>query len=231
MLKSVWKGSIQMSFGTKPISLFKAICLALVVVCFFTLLMPWLSGTRDYMTGMRSSVGVFSTGLRGRAVSFWSVMLIFNAILLFLAVGLAVFGLITEKGGLSLPLALVGLLLFFLALFQCLLINGRTGMRFHVGIGPWLLLLLSLGIPGLVLLDNAAAKKPLLSMADFGLRGGAPKADKGSWTCPTCGVKHSTSLKFCDRCGTPRPEPPRCPACGSLIHPGEAFCANCGAKI
>lgn len=214
-----------MSFGTKSISLFKAICLALVLVCFLALFMPWLS--QAIGLGTRSVVGLFSIGFRGRFVSFWSVMLIINAILFILLAGLALFGLLTEKGGLVFPAALVAVLLFFLAFFQNLYI-GR-GMR--LGLGPWLMLLLGLGIPGLILLDNAAAKKPLLSLADFGLKGGAPQESKGSWVCPTCGVKQSNAMKFCDRCGTKKPEPPRCPACGELVHPGEAFCANCGAKI
>lgn len=215
-----------MTFGTKTISLFKAICLALIAACLMTLLMPWLSSS---YAGIHAGINVFATGIQGEYNSFWSVMLIINAVLVILLAGLAAFGLLRDRNALVLPMAAVGFLMFFLTVFQRAFIDER---ELHVGVGAWMMLFLSLLALGAALLDNRAAGKKILDFAELnllGLRVSAPKL--GGWTCPTCGAAQGAAQRFCDRCGTKKPEPPRCPNCGKLCRPGEVFCADCGTKL
>ena len=214
-----------MEFGKKQISLFKAISLALIVTCFFTLFMPWIGESERGMIGgsIIFSCGVFQ-------VSFWSVMLIIGGVLLILLAGLAIFGLLKDKNGLVLPFAAVGFFSFFLALFHKIYLGYE-----HVGLGAWLMLFLSLLACAAALLDNLANGKPVLSLEDFGIKPGArmPRAPRaiGGWTCPTCGASQGDAMRFCDRCGTKKPEPARCPGCGAIAKPGELFCANCGTRL
>lgn len=218
-----------MSFGKKTLTLFKAISLALIAACLMTLFMIWLGASEK---GALAGVGVFSTSLAGMYTSFWSVMLIINAILFILVSALAVFGLLLDKNLLALPLPVIGFLLFFLTLFQKLFIGES---ELHLGAGPWLILFLSLLAFGATLLDNLANEKKLIDLNDlsvFGIKlSSGPKQPRGTWTCPTCGAVLSAALRFCDRCGTQKPEPPRCPTCGKFYRPGEAFCANCGTPL
>ncbi len=56
----------------------------------------------------------------------------------------------------------------------------------------------------------------------------------GTWVCGSCGTNNSG--KFCEGCGSPRPQaaPARCPACGFAPAPGQAmpkFCPECGKQI
>ncbi len=226
-----------MSIGTKTITLFKAICLALIAVCLATLVMSWL-GTS--ITGVHAGISVFATGVKGEYTSFWSVMLIINAVLFILLSGLAVYGLLKDKNTLLFPLAVVGFLMFFLAVFQRAFIKNDNdlvsmGMELHVGRGAWLMLFFSLLALGAAILDNLANGKRALSFSElnvFGLRmPTVSRSAMGTWTCPTCGAVQAVSQRFCDRCGTQKPEPPRCPGCGKLCRLGEAFCADCGTKL
>ena len=220
-----------MEFGKKQITLFKAISLALIVACFFTIFMNWLGAS---MYGMHAGANMFGTSFKGwtSGTSFWSVMLIINAILLILLAALAIYGLLKDKNSLVLPFAVVGFISFFLAVFQKAFLG--VGSEMHVGLGAWLMLFLSLLAFGFAALDNLAAGKKILSLEDFGIKGGLPKINLGAaggWTCPSCGARQGAAQRFCDRCGTQKPEPPRCPACGELAKPGELFCSNCGSRI
>ena len=224
-----------MEFGKKQITLFKAISLAMIVTCFFTIFMNWLGAS---MMGMHAGANMFGTSFKGwtNGTSFWSVMLIINAILLILLAGLAIFGLLKDKNSLVLPFAVVGFISFFLAVFQKAFLG--VGSDMHVGLGAWLMLFLSLLAFGFAALDNLAAGKPVLSLEDFGIHPGAFQINRGGmgggiggWTCPSCGARQGAAQRFCDRCGTQKPEPPRCPACGALAKPGELFCSNCGSRI
>ncbi len=222
-----------MSFGTKTITLYRAISLALILACLLTLLMPWLG---MFLYGYSVGIGVMKTGVEGSFTSFWSVMLIINAILFLLFAALAIFGLIRDVKLLTLPLAALGLIMFFLALFQKIFIshNGYNLIDIHLGAGPWLLLPLSLLACAASLLDNiAAGKKPvdLNEIHSLGIKLPAKTVRAAGWTCPTCGAAQQADMRFCDRCGTKKPEPPRCPNCGKLYQPGEAFCAECGTKL
>ncbi|MBR3473710.1 MAG: zinc ribbon domain-containing protein [Oscillospiraceae bacterium] len=232
-----------MSFANKTFSFFKAICLALIAASLMTLFMLWLSGSQY---GLIAGVGVFGTnmGESMKCTSFWSVMLIINAIFFVLTAGQAVFGLLCEKNTLVLPMSVIGFLMFFLALFQKLFIGEDS---LHVGIGAWLMLFLSLLAFGAAILDNLSAGKKAVDFSDFGIfgihlpevklpargasRGAGRGGVRGGWTCPTCGAMLADNLRFCDRCGTQKPEPPRCPNCGKIYQSGEAFCANCGSKL
>ena len=215
-----------MSFGTKTITLFKAISLALLTACLMTLFMPRLSMSYG---GIHGGVSVFTTGILHSYVSFWSVMLIINASLLILLSGLAVFGLLKDKNALVLPAALVAFLMFFLAVFQKAYI-GQSDL--HVGVGAWLNLPLSLLLITTAILDNLAAGKKAIVFSELnpGIKFSAGTG-MGGWICPTCGAKLGGGQIFCDRCGTKKPEPPRCPGCGRVCLPGELFCEACGTKL
>ncbi len=218
-----------MSIGKKTLSFFKAIALALIAAGLMTLFMIWLGYSEN---GTSAGVGVFSAGIAGMYTSFWSVMLIINAILLILLSGLAVLGLLLDKNTLALPLPILGFLMFFLTLFQKLFIDESV---VRLGVGPWLLLFLSILAFAAAVMDNLANGKKAIDFADFGVFGlklpARPQKARGGWTCPTCGAMLAANLRFCDRCGTQKPEPPRCPNCGKIYNKGEAFCANCGSPL
>ena len=221
-----------MSIGTKTLSFFKAIALALITGGLMTLFMQWLGYSE---AGLSAGVSVFATSFSVgimRFTSFWSVMLIINAILLILAAGLAVYGLLKDKNTLVLPFAAIGVLMFFLAIFQTAFI-GESEIRLRGG--PWLLLLLGLLAFAAAVLDNLSAGKKPVDLEEFGLSAiklpAVKLPVKGGWTCPTCGAALAGSLRFCDRCGTPKPELPRCPGCGKAYQPGESFCASCGSPL
>ena len=132
-----------MAIGKKSVTLFKAISLALIVANLMTLFMHWLGASER---GMSAGVGIFAasfdTGYT-KSTSFWSVMLIINAILIILLSGLAIYGLLKDKNGLVLPLVIVSFVSFFLALFQKSFI-GRSDL--HVGVGAWLALVMATAI-------------------------------------------------------------------------------------
>lgn len=48
--------------------------------------------------------------------------------------------------------------------------------------------------------------------------------------CPYCGKEVSDGMKFCGECGKPLGSP-KCPSCGFENKPGMKFCGNCGAKL
>ena len=214
-----------MEFGKKQITLFKAISLALIVTCIFLLFTPWLGMAEG---GMIGGTIMFSCGEYGS--SFWSVMLIINAILLILLAALAIYGLLKDKNSLVLPFAVVGFISFFLAVFQKAFVGSSS---LHVGVGGWVTLFLSVLAFVAALLDNLAAGKPAFSLADFGIQPGAVRVNRGvgAWICPACGARQGAAQNFCDRCGTKKPEPPRCPNCGKIARPGEGFCSDCGSRL
>ena len=225
-----------MSFGTKPITLFRAIALALIVLCIFTLLMPCL-GVSMRTLGVRMNVGIsiFSTSIEGEYTSFWSVMLIINAIFLLLFGALAIFGVIRNIKVLVLPFTLICFVTFFLALFQKVFIDES---ELHVGRGPWLLLFVGLLACGVCFLDQAASGKPMKEFFDLsplGIKMPQPKAAApgrvSGWNCPNCGAFQPDSVQFCGSCGTRKPAPRLCPGCGKLCQPNEVFCANCGTRL
>ena len=244
-----------MTFG-KNLTIFKIIALVLIVACFVMLFLPWLTvKTSIYSAG--ASYNVFKTGLDGKASSFWSVMLVILAILFILAMYLGVFGILTDRSTLVLPIAVLAFLMFFLAVFQrafamsvltkaataamyslgaanaAMYASGLvTSLTIHVGAGAWLFFFLGLAAVGLVLVDNYTARRPLVNVDDFKLSGvSMPNVSLGGWNCPRCGAALSGSQKFCTQCGTPKPEAPRCPGCGKPVKPGAAFCPSCGTRL
>ncbi|GAB6989672.1 SPFH domain-containing protein [Paenibacillus pini] len=48
--------------------------------------------------------------------------------------------------------------------------------------------------------------------------------------CASCGQDLKPNDKFCNECGTPRPENKFCSECGSSLAPNVKFCSNCGNK-
>lgn len=234
-----------MSFGTKPITLFRAVALALVLLGLFTLMMPCLSidASNLSLPGVkRVGLGFFATSIGEYKTSFWSVMLIINSILLILLGGLAVFGILKDRKLLVLPFALIGFITFFLALFQKLFIDYSD---IHVGRGAWLLLFVSLLAAGAAVLDHLAEGKPLKDFFDLSTLGiklpELPKFSKptraadapaaAGWTCPNCGAVQPEEVRFCGNCGSPKPAPRLCPGCGKVCQPNEVFCADCGTRL
>ena len=225
-----------MAFTQKNITLMRAIAMVLVCICLVLLFVAWI-GESERLYGVRITLGfnAFQTGVGGNYTSFWSVMLIISAILFILLAGLAIFGLVTERNILVLPVALVALVMFFLALFQLIFIDSGL----HLQIGLYFFLLCGLGAYAAALLDDlGAGRKPFdLSRIGFSSKPKAPKAPRyapqvaAGWQCPSCGAFQGAGQNFCDRCGTRKPEPPRCPGCGRPVQPGEMFCANCGTKV
>ena len=221
-----------MTIGTKTLSLFKLISLGLILICFIMMFLPWMT-------------------IKG---CFWTVMLSIFEILFFLAIALAVAGILTDRSLWVLPVAALAVLMFLFDMFAAFWtknqMNGMLGgfgsymsdygvsMSVHVGVGAWLFLLFGLAAYGVLFYEDRAAGRDPFDRSQLDLSGlsvpNMPKVDLGKlggWTCPNCGAKQGGGQKFCDRCGTKRPEPPRCPGCGKLVKPGEAFCSDCGTKL
>ncbi len=233
-----------MSFGTKNITLFRAIALALILLALSTMLMPYLGTDLGSFLGMKTGglilgFGIFATGVAGEYTSFWSVMLIINAILLILLAAVAIFGLIKDVKLLVLPFSLISFITFFLTVFQKLFIDED---EVRVGRGAWFLLLFGLLAAGVAVLDHIASGKSLNELFDLSVLGirlperkpvtrAAAAAAAPVWTCANCGAPQPAAVRFCGRCGAPKPEPPRCPNCGQFYQPGEVFCSNCGTKL
>ena len=55
-----------------------------------------------------------------------------------------------------------------------------------------------------------------------------PVATSEEWECPSCKVK--CSGKFCQECGTKKPEVKKCANCGKVLGENEKFCSECGTK-
>ncbi|MDL2238435.1 zinc ribbon domain-containing protein [Christensenellaceae bacterium OttesenSCG-928-K19] len=53
----------------------------------------------------------------------------------------------------------------------------------------------------------------------------------GGTVCPSCGAVMEGGAKFCNVCGTKRPDQQRCVSCGNELAVGAGFCNRCGAKV
>ncbi len=234
-----------MPFEIKPLTLFKIIALVLVGLCFVMLFLPWLTVSA---MGMSESANVFGTGIEGEVSSFWSVFLVIFAILAIIAVLLAVFGILTDRNLLALPLAALAVFMFLFAFFQVLHVKGElksqlgeyasymSGLvKIHVGVGAWLFLLFGLGAFGVLFYEDRTLGRNTLDASQLDLGAvSMPKVNlggKGGWTCPGCGAKNGAGQNFCTGCGTKKPEPARCPNCGAFAKPGELFCSTCGTRL
>lgn len=57
--------------------------------------------------------------------------------------------------------------------------------------------------------------------------------------CPNCQSQIKAGVKFCGKCGTKAPEPPKpqpeenikCEKCSVVLKPGAKFCPNCGTSV
>ena len=233
-----------MSFDFRSLSLFKIIALVLVVLCFIMLFLPWITVSA---LGQSESVNVFGTSIEGEVGSFWSVMLVIFAILAILAILLAVFGILTGRNNLVLPLGCLAVLMFLFAFFQVLHVKGELKaqlgeyasymgglLKIHVGVGGWLFLLFGLGACGLLFYEDRTQGKNFFDFSAVKSAGvSMPKVNLGAiggWTCTNCGAKNGSGQNFCTSCGTKKPEPRRCANCGATLKPGEVFCSNCGTR-
>lgn len=215
-----------MGFTQKNITIMRAISLALICVCFVLLFSAWI--------GIKGEgVNVFKTSIEGNFTSFWSVLLIIDAILFILLSGLAIFGLVTGKNILVLPVAILAFLMFFICLFQKIFIDYSS---LHLQVGVYFFMVCGVGAYVAALLDDLGAGRKPFDLSVLGISP-KPKAPKyapqaaAGWQCPACGAFQGAGQNFCDRCGTRKPEPARCPTCGRPVQPGEVFCANCGTKV
>lgn len=52
---------------------------------------------------------------------------------------------------------------------------------------------------------------------------------QNGWKCPKCGKENIG--KFCDECGTKKPEEKVCPKCGAKVDDSNKFCPECGEKL
>ena len=233
-----------MSFDFRSLSLFKIIALVLVALCFIMMFLPWITMSA---LGQSMTYGVFGTSIEGEVGSFWSVMLVIFAILSILAILLAVFGILTGRNNLVLPLACLAVLMFLFAFFQVLHVKGELKaqlgeyasymgglLKIHVGVGGWLFLLFGLGACGLLFYEDRTQGKNFFDFSAVKSAGvSMPKVNLGAiggWTCPSCGAKNGSGQNFCTSCGTKKPEPRRCANCGATLKPGEVFCSNCGTR-
>ena len=87
----------------------------------------------------------------------------------------------------------------------------------------------AMGFVGMNMAQNAGGinAQNLFQMGVQEAQSAATKADV--WVCPKCGSQ--ASGKFCQECGTKKPEPAAgwtCPSCGT-VNKGK-FCSECGAK-
>ena len=153
-----------MSFDFRSLSLFKIIALVLVALCFIMMFLPWITMSA---LGQSMTYGVFGTSIEGEVGSFWSVMLVIFAILSILAILLAVFGILTGRNNLVLPLACLAVLMFLFAFFQVLHVKGMMKaemgeyaalvsnmVKIHIGVGGWLFLLFGLGACGVLFYED-----------------------------------------------------------------------------
>ncbi|MBQ9663952.1 MAG: SPFH domain-containing protein [Oscillospiraceae bacterium] len=84
----------------------------------------------------------------------------------------------------------------------------------------------AMGFVGMNMAQNAGGINAQ-SLFQMGAQTAEPKAD--TWICPSCGSR--ASGKFCQECGTKKPEPAAgwtCPSCGT-VNKGK-FCQECGTK-
>lgn len=47
-------------------------------------------------------------------------------------------------------------------------------------------------------------------------------------SCPTCGIRTSSTFKWCPQCGSTL-KPHACSYCGHMLAPGAGTCPQCGA--
>ena len=241
-----------MPFEIKPLTLFKIIALVLVGLCFIMMFLPWITMSAKvsafgYSESMRESENLFTVSGAG---CFWTVMLQIFEIVFFLAMVLAVFGILTDRNLLVLPIAALAALMFLLAVFTCFWakgkMNGQLGelgvylsdymtYKVHVGVGAWLFLLFGLGAFGVLFYEDRTLGRNTLDASQLNLGAvSMPKVNlggKGGWTCPGCGARNGAGQNFCTGCGTKKPEPARCPNCGAFAKPGELFCTTCGTRL
>jgi hypothetical protein len=164
---------------------------------------------------------------------------------------LAVFGILTDRNLLVLPIAALAALMFLLAVFTCFWAKGKAiellgvyadyveslggSIGVHVGVGAWLFLLFGLGAFGVLFYEDRTLGRNTLDASQLNLGAvSMPKVNlggKGGWTCPGCGARNGAGQNFCTGCGTKKPEPARCPNCGAFAKPGELFCSTCGTRL
>ena len=197
------------------------------------LFLPWISAKTSVYSST-AAYNVFKTGIGGSAASFWSVMLVIFAILYILCLLLAVYGILSDRSTLALPLAALAFVMFFFAVFQrAFAMNELTKtaaaamysmvgssaamyassmvsslVQIHVGAGAWLFFFLNLAAVALLLVENRLAGRPLVNTADFSLSGVAvPKVN-----LPKVNLGGSWN----------------CPNCGAAQGGGQKFCTQCG---
>ena len=185
-----------MSFDFRSLSLFKIIALVLVALCFIMMFLPWITMSA---LGQSMTYGVFGTSIEGEVGSFWSVMLVIFAILSILAILLAVFGILTGRNNLVLPLACLAVLMFLFAFFQVLHVKGELKaqlgeyasymgglLKIHVGVGGWLFLLFGLGACGLLFYEDRTQGKNFFDFSAVKSAGvSMPKVNLGATWAPS----------------------------------------------
>ncbi len=128
----------------------------------------------------------------------------------------------------------------------------EQGCSVSSGFAFWLTLLLQIALIASAALEymgkfpqSAEELAPLVDSLKKNLSSAASAASAAvnaakveKWTCPNCGQQLDGTDKFCDNCGTKKPDPEPvksapafCNQCGSPLAPGAAFCGSCGNKI
>lgn len=74
----------------------------------------------------------------------------------------------------------------------------------------------------------ATCGAPLQDGQQFCDKCGSPRPQPVT-LCANCGAPLQDGQQFCDKCGAPRPQP-ICASCGEVLSPGQTFCPKCGQK-
>lgn len=249
-----------MTIGTKTLSLFKLISLGLILVCFIMMFLPWMT-MKGGAFGINATQSQNLFAVSGGGCFWTVMLSIFEILFFLAIVVAAAGILTDRTLWVLPVAALAVLMFLFdlfAVIWTKNQVNDAFGgygsylsdygvsYSVHVGVGAWLFLLFGLAAYGVLFYEERSSGRDPFDRAQLSTEGmdlpdlakgklpDLPKVNLGGlggWTCPNCGASLGGGQKFCDRCGTKKPEPPRCPGCGRLIKSGEIYCSNCGTKL
>lgn len=213
----------------KKYSIYKLASLVMVFLCFIMMFLPWLSVSVNGLGMSMSEHGNLFDVSGGEC--FWTVMLSICELLFFVAIIVAVYGVVTDRGLLVAPVAGLAAFMFLMDLLTAAWTKGQVNEMFggygaylsdlgvkvhvHAGIGVWLFLIFGVAAYAAVFYDARVAGKDPLDLAqlhftrdDFAMidlhKLNLPFVN--GWTCSVCGADHRDNSDVCDACGAKRQE-------------------------